>query len=94
MREFCDRVILIEDSRIVAEGGADYIAEEYTKLFRPVVAQAKIPPGAPLWGLAGRGERAVHRVRVPQMLDEDAEGLVWSSRRWPRTTTRLWSSAS
>jgi ABC-2 type transport system ATP-binding protein len=35
VRQFCDRVILIEDSRIVAEGGADEIAAKYTQLFSP-----------------------------------------------------------
>jgi ABC-2 type transport system ATP-binding protein len=33
VREFCDRVILIEDSRIVAHGKADEVAAQYTELF-------------------------------------------------------------
>ena len=35
VREFCDRVILIENSRVVAEGAADDISEKYTALFAP-----------------------------------------------------------
>jgi ABC-2 type transport system ATP-binding protein len=33
VREFCDRVVLLEDSRIVAEGAADRVELEYTRLF-------------------------------------------------------------
>ena len=32
VREFCDRVLLIDDSRIVAEGSADVVATRYTEL--------------------------------------------------------------
>ena len=32
-REFCDRAIMIEGSRLVAEGSADLVAEEYAGLF-------------------------------------------------------------
>ena len=35
VREFCDRAILIEESRVVAEGSGEDIATEYTKLFNP-----------------------------------------------------------
>ena len=38
VREFCDRVILIEGSRIVAQGGADEIAGKYAELFSPAPA--------------------------------------------------------
>lgn len=33
VREYCDRVILIEDSRLVLESTPDKVASEYTKLF-------------------------------------------------------------
>ena len=33
VREFCDRAILIEDCTLVAEGSAEDIAAQYTKLF-------------------------------------------------------------
>jgi ABC-type glutathione transport system ATPase component len=32
VREFCDRVLLIEDSRVVAEGSAEVVAAKYTAL--------------------------------------------------------------
>jgi ABC-2 type transport system ATP-binding protein len=35
VREFCDRAILIEGSRVVAEGSADDIADRYARLFSP-----------------------------------------------------------
>ena len=38
VREFCDRVILIEGSRIVAEGAAEEIAGKYAELFSPAPA--------------------------------------------------------
>jgi ABC-type multidrug transport system ATPase subunit len=33
VREFCDRVILIEDNRLVAEGGAAEVTARYEALF-------------------------------------------------------------
>lgn len=33
VREFCDRAILIEDSKLIAEGSADKIANQYSRLF-------------------------------------------------------------
>ncbi len=33
VREFCDRAILVEDSRLVAQGNADKIANSYSRLF-------------------------------------------------------------
>jgi ABC-2 type transport system ATP-binding protein len=38
VRRFCDRGVMIEGSRLVSEGGADYIAEEYERLFSAVPA--------------------------------------------------------
>jgi len=35
VRQFCDRVILIENNRIVAEGDAEEIAGKYAELFSP-----------------------------------------------------------
>jgi ABC-2 type transport system ATP-binding protein len=43
VREFCDRVILLENSRLVAEGSAEVIAEKYLKLF---AAPASLVPMA------------------------------------------------
>ncbi len=38
VRQFCDRAILIEDSRIVAEGSAEDVATRYTELLDPRAA--------------------------------------------------------
>ena len=35
VRQFCDRAILIEDSRLTAEGTSEDIASRYTRLFNP-----------------------------------------------------------
>jgi len=43
VRQFCDRALLIEDSRIVAEGDADDIATQYTQLFTPTAHTAQSP---------------------------------------------------
>jgi ABC-2 type transport system ATP-binding protein len=40
VRQFCDRAILIEDSRIVAEGSAEDVATRYTELLTPRPAAA------------------------------------------------------
>ena len=42
VREFCDRAVLLENSRIIAEGDAEDIAERYLKLF--AIPQAPPPP--------------------------------------------------
>jgi hypothetical protein len=46
VREFCDRAILLEASRLVAEGNAEAVAEQYLKLFAvtPAPASPPIPP--------------------------------------------------
>jgi len=40
MQEFCDRAILIEDTRLVSEGPAPEVAERYAQLFQPAPAPA------------------------------------------------------
>lgn len=35
IKEYCDKAILIEKSKIIAEGGADEVARHYLKLFAP-----------------------------------------------------------
>lgn len=37
VREYCDRAILIENSKLVKEGNSEEIAKEYTKLFIPTL---------------------------------------------------------
>jgi len=41
IREYCDRAVLIEDSRVIFEGTSDQIAKEYTRLFLPDVYDAQ-----------------------------------------------------
>jgi len=41
IRKFCDRVILIEDTRVLAEGSAEEIATRYTELFAPTAPEAR-----------------------------------------------------
>jgi ABC-2 type transport system ATP-binding protein len=68
VREFCDRAVLIEDSRLIVEGSAEAVASEYTKLFNPsaqdpddAVAQTDDDPSesASRWG-----DRAVRFTQV------------------------------
>jgi len=40
VRRFCDRAMLIEDCRIVAQGSAEEIATRYTGLYIPQTAAA------------------------------------------------------
>ena len=76
VREFCDRAILIEDSRILHEGSAEDIAEQYTKLFSPdghsAVAELEADPER-RWG-----EGDVHHisVNVPEYLTDEDELVV------------------
>jgi ABC-2 type transport system ATP-binding protein len=50
VRRFCDRVILIEGTRLVAEGDPLEITEQYSRLFeaQPQAAPAEPPSGPPL----------------------------------------------
>jgi len=49
IREFCDRAILIEDSKILAHGSADKISQHYLRLFMDSSGQ-KSGPGNKRWG--------------------------------------------
>ena len=70
VREFCDRVILIEDSRLVAQGSAEDMAVQYTKLFNPTSHEAQ-PAAEPQakekrWG---EGQVRYTDVVVPEVLN-------------------------
>lgn len=41
VREYCDKAVLINESKIVIQGTADKVAKEYTKLFHPEVYAAE-----------------------------------------------------
>ena len=69
VREFCDRAILIEDSRLVAEGSAESVASAYTKLFNPNVQADEVAEGEPTTdeasdGATRWGDRAVRFTQV------------------------------
>ena len=66
VRQFCDRAILIEDSRLVAQGDAEEIATQYTGLFNPP------PTTAPPAEGKRRGSGAIRytKVAVPTLLGE------------------------
>jgi len=70
VREFCDRAILIEDSRVVAEGSADDIATKYTELFNPQPTTAPPARGR----RRGSGAISYTEVTVPALLG--AEGSL------------------
>jgi ABC-2 type transport system ATP-binding protein len=44
VREFCDRVVLIEEARIAAEGDPYYVADQYDKLFTRHQQAATLDP--------------------------------------------------
>ena len=46
VRQFCDRAMLIEDSRLVAQGSAEEIATRYTRLLNPAAPEAPPSPEA------------------------------------------------
>lgn len=50
VREYCDRAILINDSKLVLEGTPEKIAEEYTKLFSTVEQPAEKIDNSQRWG--------------------------------------------
>ena len=78
VREFCDRAILIEDSRLVAEGSAEDIAARYTKLFSPTlhevepesVEEEEAPEKR--WG---EGRVRYTSVSVPELLTKNSLSL-------------------
>ncbi len=75
VRQFCDRAILIENSRIVAQGDAEEVATEYTKLFTRsahTAAQSAHAAGQTAadddknrWG---EGDVRFTEVRVPELV--------------------------
>ncbi|HTX70485.1 MAG TPA: ABC transporter ATP-binding protein [Thermoleophilia bacterium] len=77
VREFCDRAILIEESRVVAEGKADEVAEQYTRLFNaaPVEEEAPAHPDQPPESRWGEGQVRFEKIKVSPVC-KDGEDLV------------------
>lgn len=51
VREYCDRAVLIDSSRLIASGSAEEIAEDYTKLFSETDVEQ--PQTSQKWGVGG-----------------------------------------
>jgi ABC-2 type transport system ATP-binding protein len=73
VREFCDRVILLEDSHLVAEGKAEVIAEKYLKLFAAPDADEPAVASGIRWG---EGDALYTSVRVPEVVNGDVEVVI------------------
>lgn len=76
VREFCDRAILIEESKIAAEGRADEIATRYSMLFAGGAhsAQALTPEESPRrWG---EGHVRYSSIKVSEVLTDYTELVV------------------
>ena len=77
VREFCDRAILIEDSRVLAMGDPHQIAEAYEGLFSPGATEA--PPNAPEVGQQARWGEGLVRYETasgPEVLTDDLDSLI------------------
>ncbi len=78
VRQFCDRVIMLEDGRLVAEGAADQIADEYMRLFNKAAKDAAA--AVPEWREAekrwGEGGVRYTSVRIPEALGDEGELIL------------------
>jgi ABC-2 type transport system ATP-binding protein len=77
VREFCDRAILIEDSRIVANSGAEETAMEYMKLFNAAAQESRLAaPDQASDHRWGEGDVLYARVRVPDLISDQSPLVV------------------
>ena len=76
VRAFCDRAMLIEDSRLVSIGSPEDIAEQYTMLFSPNTERAVNCEGEPVLSRWGEGDVRYTSARVPDVLTEQDERLL------------------
>ena len=77
VREFCDRAILIDDSRIVASGNADEVAEQYTRLFNPSPDEPpETNPDQPPESRWGEGQVRFDTVRVSAVCNEPDDLVI------------------
>ncbi|MEO6760870.1 MAG: ABC transporter ATP-binding protein [Candidatus Saccharimonadales bacterium] len=62
MREYCDRCIMIDESKLLYEGSADFIAEKYIQLFNEDNGEVHQDKDSDRWGdgAARFGELDVH----------------------------------
>jgi ABC-2 type transport system ATP-binding protein len=77
VREFCDRAILIEDSRIVAQGSAEDVAQEYTRLFTPTSEQGRTKKPEQSKDMRwGEGDVRYVDVQVPEYLTDSGDLVI------------------
>jgi ABC-2 type transport system ATP-binding protein len=72
VREYCDRAVLIEDSRLVMEGSANAVADEYTRLFIPreeSEEEVKLDR-------IGNGKAKFDKVVAPKRVTEDDQKIT------------------
>jgi len=63
VREYCDRAILIDNGRIVANGPSDTVAKEYTKMFIETSSTEPTVTDQKRWGTGGiRIQKATAKV--------------------------------
>lgn len=74
VREYCDRAILIEKSKLIAEGSADTVAAKYTKLFIDSAKTTTEQKSEKRWG---DGVITYTNIDVPKLL-KAGEDLVFS----------------
>jgi ABC-2 type transport system ATP-binding protein len=75
VREFCDRVILIEEGRILTEGDAGHAADEYGRLFAHGLAGTTFPGAQGPAERYGEGDVRFSRVTAPDTVG-DAVAVV------------------
>lgn len=69
VREYCDRALLIEDSKVVLEGSAATVAAEYTKMFN---SQTKVADSGNVEGSRwGGGQIKYTKIKIPKILKDE-----------------------
>lgn len=77
VREYCDRAILIESNRLVAQGSADEIASRYTKLFTKNNIQEETAIPKKHWGEGGMKFKDIHvQTKKPHGKNEGTEKIL------------------
>lgn len=78
VREFCDRAILIEGSRILAEGDPEEVSMQYLRLFNatPHTAQGDVPQDEVTERRWGEGHVRYSRVTTPDVLEEGTDLVI------------------
>ncbi len=72
VREYCDRAILIEDSRLLFAGSAEKVANEYIKMFTPS-EEGDSGPSTTRWG---NGTIKYTKVAVEQTKGQDSQIII------------------